>query len=157
MDSYALLKLLHILAAVVVAGTGTGIAFFMLMAYRSKNVQAIAVTTRHVVLADWLFTAPAVVTQLITGLLLMKTLGYSYTSQWFVAVVGLFILVGMCWAPVLVLQYRLRALALDAESHNALPDQFEKHMTRWIALGISAFIAILVIFWLMVFKPLPVV
>lgn len=157
MDSYALLKLLHILAAVVVAGTGTGIAFFMLMAYRSKNVQAIAVTTRHVVLADWLFTAPAVVIQLITGLLLMKTLGYSYTSQWFFTVIGLFILVGLCWVPVLVLQYRLRAFSLAAESDNVLPDQFGKYMTRWITLGIPAFIFILVIFWLMVFKPLPVV
>ncbi|NRB42086.1 MAG: DUF2269 family protein, partial [Pseudomonadales bacterium] len=34
MDSYLLLKMLHILAAVVVAGTGTGIAFFMWMAWR---------------------------------------------------------------------------------------------------------------------------
>ena len=52
MDNYLLLKLLHILGAVVLAGTGSGIAFFMFMAHRSGNVQAIAVTTRHVVLAD---------------------------------------------------------------------------------------------------------
>nr|WP_246187814.1 DUF2269 family protein [Nitrincola alkalisediminis] len=44
----------------MVAGTGAGIAFFMFMANRSSNVAAIAVTARHVVLADWIFTTPAV-------------------------------------------------------------------------------------------------
>src|SRR5690242_11914586 len=74
MDSYLLLKLIHILSATVIAGTGTGIAYFMFMANRSRNAQAIAVTAKHVVLGDWIFTAPAVATQLVTGLLLMKKL-----------------------------------------------------------------------------------
>ena len=75
--------MLHILSVVVVAGTGTGIAFFMFMASRSSNVTAMAVTARHVVLADWIFTAPAVVIQFVTGVLLMMRLGYSFTSTWF--------------------------------------------------------------------------
>lgn len=157
MDSYALLKLLHILSAVVVAGTGTGIAFFMLMAHRSRNLQAIAITTRHVVLADWLFTAPAVVLQLVTGLLLMNKLGYSYTSTWFFAVISLFIFIGVCWLPVLFIQYKLRDLCHTIEADEMLTDQFSKYMNLWIALGIPAFTAILVLFWLMVFKPFPVI
>jgi len=75
LDSYLLLKLIHILSAVVVAGTGTGIAFFMFMANRSSNVAAIAVTAHHVVLADWVFTTPAVIAQFVSGVLLMLKLG----------------------------------------------------------------------------------
>lgn len=153
MGSYLLVKLIHILAAVVVTGTGAGIAFFMLMAHRSNNPQAIAVTTRHVILGDWLFTLPAVITQVVTGLWLMNRLGYSFQSLWFVAVAALLALIGLCWLPVLRIQYRLHALASESLVHNRISPEFKRLMRLWTALGIPAFSAILVIFWLMVFKP----
>ena len=111
MDNYLVLRFVHILSAVVVAGTGVGIAFFMFMASRSNNPQAIAVTARNVVLADWLFTAPAVVIQFLSGWLLMNRLNWSFSSQWFLAVLALFIFIGVCWIPVLFIQYRLRYYA----------------------------------------------
>lgn len=153
MDSYLLIKLIHILAAVVVMGTGAGIAFFMLMAYRSNNPQAIAITTRHVILGDWLFTTPAVITQLATGLWLMHRLGYPFQSLWFAAVAGLFVLIGLCWLPVLRIQYRLHALATESVADNRISPEFTRLMRQWVALGIPAFVAILAILWLMVFKP----
>ena len=156
MDNYLLLKMLHILSAVVVAGTGAGIAFFMFMANRSANVAALAVTARHVVLADWIFTAPAVVLQFVTGLLLMMKLGYSFTSVWFLFVMALFVFIGICWVPVIVIQYKLKALADSALNTGVLDPQFKKMMRLWTALGVPAFISILIIFWLMVFKPFPI-
>ena len=157
MSSYLVLKLVHIISAVVLAGTGTGIAFFMFMANRSGNLQAIAVTARHVVLADWIFTAPAVVTQLVTGIWLMKALGYSFSSPWFMAVIGLFLFIGACWIPVVFIQYRLRDQAAAQLNSAVIEERFRRLMRFWTALGILAFAAILIIFWLMVFKPLPVV
>ncbi len=157
MDSYLLLKLIHILSAVVITGTGAGIAFFMFMANRSNNPQAIYTTTKHVVLADWIFTAPAVLTQLITGIMLMKKLNYSFSSEWFIWVIGLFILIGICWLPVVRIQYRLRDLAKDSVDNNEVSPEFKRLMRIWTLLGIPAFTAILIIFWLMVFKPFPVV
>lgn len=157
MDSYLLLKLIHILAAVVVTGTGAGIAFFMFMANRSNNSQAIYVTAKHVVLADWLFTTPAVITQLITGILLMNKLGYSFSSTWFYSVAGLFVFIGICWLPVLKIQYRLRDMAEQSQHDKEISAEFKSLMKYWTFLGIPAFSAILVIFYLMVFKPLPVV
>lgn len=157
MDNYLLLKLIHILSAVVIAGTGTGIAFFMFMAHRSSNVAAIAVTARHVVLADWIFTAPAVVLQFVTGVLLMMRLGYSFTSPWFYWVIALFLFIGFCWVPVVVIQYKLKALADSSISSGVLEPGFKKMMRLWTALGVPAFGAILVIFLLMVYKPFPVV
>ena len=157
MDSYLWLKLIHILSAVVLTGTGAGIAFFMFMANRSNNAQAIYITARHVVLADWLFTTPAVVTQFVSGLLLMNKLGYSYSSTWFYTVISLFIFIGLCWLPVVRIQYRLRAMAADSAQSGVVSDAFKQLMKRWTLLGIPAFAAILLIFWLMVFKPLAVV
>lgn len=157
MDNYLLLKMIHILSAVVLVGTGAGIAFFMFMASRTANVAAIAITARHVVLADWLFTAPAVVIQLVSGVLLMLKLGYSFTSTWFLWVIALFIFIGACWIPVVFIQYRLKYLANIALSTGVLDPNFISLMRLWTVLGIPAFISILIIFWLMVFKPLAVV
>jgi len=149
--------MIHILSAVVVAGTGTGIAFFMFMANRSSNVAAIAVTARHVVLADWVFTAPAVVALFVSGMLLMSRLGYSFTSTWFFLVIAIFIFIGICWIPVVLIQYKLKALADLSLNTGVLDPRFKKLMRLWTALGVPAFTSILVIFWLMVFKPFPVV
>jgi uncharacterized membrane protein len=157
MDYYLAIKMIHILAAVVVAGTGTGIAFFMFMANRSNNIQAIAVTTKHVVLADWLFTFPAVVVQFITGIMLVNILNYSYSSAWFLVVISLFIFIGVCWLPVIFLQYRLKQLADQAIEEGILSDSFKKTMKLWTVLGIPAFASVIIIFWLMVFKPLSVI
>lgn len=157
MDSYLLLKIIHILSAVVVAGTGAGIAFFMFMANRSANAEAIAITARHVVLADWIFTAPAVVLQFVTGILLMMRLEYSFTSTWFFVVIALFIFIGICWIPVVIIQYKLKALSDFSLKTGVLDPKFKKMMRLWTALGVPAFASILIIFWLMVFKPFPVI
>jgi len=157
MEYYLPIKMIHILAAVVVAGTGTGIAFFMFVANRSNNVQAITVTTKHVVLADWIFTFPAVIVQFVTGMLLMNMLNYSFSSKWFLAVISLFIFIGACWLPVVYLQYKLKNLADEAIECGVLSDSFKKTMKLWTALGVPAFLSIIVIFWLMVFKPLPMI
>lgn len=157
MDSYLTLKLLHVLAAVVVAGTGAGIAFFMFMAYRSSNVPAIYLTAKHVILGDWLFTTPAILALFTTGILLMNKLSYSFSSQWFHWVIGCFLFVGACWLPVLFIQYRLRDLSQASLASEELSDEFRKLMKIWISLGIAAFTAVVVIFWLMVFKPFPVI
>lgn len=157
MDSYLILKFIHILSAVVIAGTGTGIAFFMFMASRSASIETIAITAKTVILADWIFTAPAVLIQFMTGIFLMLKLGYSFTSIWFLTVLSLFIFIGICWIPVVVIQYKLKSLATLSLENGRLDPRFNTLMYYWVSLGIPAFISILVIFWLMVFKPLSVI
>lgn len=157
MDNYLLLKYLHILCAFVLAGTGAGIAFFMLMASRTKNISVIASTARTVVIADWIFTTPAVIGQLITGVLLMQHLHYGFTAPWFMTVASLFIFIGCCWVPVVFIQYQLKKLAIEAEKTGLLSDAFYRAMKYWVALGVPAFTGILIMLWLMVFKPLSVI
>jgi len=154
--TYLLLKYLHILFGIIVVGTGFGIAFFQWITFRSKNLEAIKAMTRHVVMADWLFTAPAVLGQFVTGMLLVDQLHYNPHSQWVVTVIALYTFVGFCWFPVLFIQYKLRKLAETQVITGAIDQQFLKLMRIWTALGIPTFAVALVILWLMVVKPLAV-
>lgn len=146
MSLYLWIKLLHILSATVLFGTGLGIAFFMLKTYLSENEEAMAVTSRHVVLADWVFTTPAVIVQLTTGLWLTHMVGIPFSSAWFVAVISLFALVGACWIPVVWIQARIR----DLISSGADRSEYRKLMLVWISFGVPAFASVLVLFYLMV-------
>jgi len=149
MELYLAVKLLHILSATLLFGTGIGTAFFMFSAYRSNDPRTWSRTADAVVRADWYFTTPAVVAQLLTGLWLMKQLGIPFASVWFAVVIGLFILVGACWLPVVWIQIRLR----DRLRAGAGADDCRPLMRVWIALGVPAFLSVIVIFGLMVYKP----
>lgn len=52
MTSYLVLKYLHILSAAMLLGTGAGIAYFMFTACISRNIEALRVAARYVILAD---------------------------------------------------------------------------------------------------------
>ncbi|TIY01871.1 MAG: DUF2269 family protein, partial [Mesorhizobium sp.] len=81
---YFVLKFLHVIGASVLLGTGAGIAFFMLLAHRTGNAATIAAVARIVVVADFLFTATAVVAQPITGVALAWQAGYALSEGWIV-------------------------------------------------------------------------
>lgn len=154
METYFLLKWLHILSATLLFGTGLGTAFFFWMAHRRGDVAAIAVTARHVVLADWLFTTPAVIVQPLTGWLLMQRLGLDFSQSWLSAALALYLLAGACWLPVVWIQRRLRDLAERANQRGAALDERYQRLARaWYWLGWPAFLAVIAAFWLMVRKP----
>ena len=154
MESYFLLKLLHVVSSTLLFGTGLGTAFFMWMAHRHGDVRAIAVTARHVALADWWFTTPAVIVQPLTGFWLLAKLGLAWTQGWVLASLLLYALAGACWIPVVVIQLRVRDLAVAAvQRGEGLPPAYYRLMRWWFALGWPAFIAVLVTFWLMLRKP----
>ena len=153
MTDYQILKFLHFLGFAFLFGTGLGTAFFMFMVGRSKNIGAIKITTKLVILADWIFTAPAVVIQPITGVLLMQQVSYSFSSAWFIAVSLLYLFVGICWLPVVYIQYRLYGIANSLEANQPLPTEFQFWFRIWQFLGYPAFTAMLAILFLMVSKP----
>ncbi|HTO51009.1 MAG TPA: DUF2269 domain-containing protein [Burkholderiales bacterium] len=153
MSPYLALKTVHILSSTLIFGTGLGSVYYLWGAHRSRNLEALRLTTRLVVWADWIFTTPAIVIQPVTGAWLMLVLGYRFDSAWFAWVAVLYLVAGACWIPVVVVQYRLRGHAAAAAAWEALPRDYYRLMRWWIALGVGAFAAVLALFALMVFRP----
>jgi len=149
-----LLRWLHVIGATVLLGAGAGIAFFMVMAVRTRNPTLIAHVAQTVVVADLVFTATAVVAQPITGLMLARALGWSLTEGWLVLAIALYVLTGLFWLPVVAIQLRLRDLARNADAAGGdLPPAFHSLYRIWLACGVPAFAAVLAIIWLMVTRP----
>jgi uncharacterized membrane protein len=151
---YLVIKWLHILSSTILFGTGIGSAFYMLFTSLSRDVRAIAVVSRHVVLADWIFTSSTIVIQPLTGLYMVHLAGYPWTSKWIMWTIGLYFFAGACWLPVVWIQLKMRDMAqLAARDGAALPEQYWRYLRLWVTLGIPAFIALVIVFWLMVAKP----
>lgn len=154
MELYPLLKLVHIVCAGLLFGTGLGTAWFLWWTYRSGDLPALATAARLAVLADWVFTAPAVILQPLTGFGMAYLAGYPLRQSWLTLSLFLYVLIGACWLPVVWLQIRVRELAVAARRDGAQPPaRFHSYMKLWFALGWPAFLAVLATFYLMVYKP----
>ena len=152
--SYELLKFLHVGGACVLLGTGAGIAFFMVMAQRGRDPALIAHVAGIVVVADTLFTATAAAVQPVTGYLLARAAGWPLTEGWVLASLGLYVVVGAFWLPVVWMQIRLRDMARAARDAGVpLPPEYRRLYRLWFAFGFPAFFSVLAILWLMIARP----
>ena len=155
MTLYFLVKYLHVLGAITILGTGSGIAFFMLTAHRSQDAAFIARTAATVVFADMLFTLTAVLLQPISGGLLMMLSATSFTERWLLASLALYAVAGLFWVPVIFMQIEMRDLARQAaENNQPLPPRYFALIRRWIWFGIPGFGSVMMILWLMIAKPI---
>ena len=154
--TYLLAKWLHILSSTVLFGTGLGSAFYMFFASRTRNAQAIAVVTRHVVIADWAFTTPTIILQPLTGFYLLHLIGLPMSTPWIIWSFGLYLLAGAAWLPVVWIQIKMRDMAAGAaRTGGPLAPRYWQFLRLWVALGVVAFAALVVVFNLMVVKPSP--
>jgi uncharacterized membrane protein len=154
MTLYFLVKYLHVLGAIVILGTGTGIAFFMLMAHRSRDVTFLARTAATVVTADMLFTLSAVLLQPVTGGLLMYLSATSLVEYWLLTSLVLYAVAGLFWVPVILMQIEMRDLARAAVAQGgALPSRYFVLFRLWFLFGIPGFGSVMLILWLMIAKP----
>lgn len=151
---YLVAKWLHVLSSTVLFGTGLGSAYYMFFASRTRDARVAAAVVRHVVRADWWFTATTIVFQPLSGAWLIHLAGYPWTSRWIVWSVLLYLLAGACWLPVVWMQIRMRDMATDADLRGApLPPRYSHYLRWWVSLGVVAFLALVAVFWLMVAKP----
>lgn len=151
---YFLVKFLHVLGAIVILGTGSGIAFFMWMAHRSGDAAFIARTAAVVVLADMIFTLSAVIAQPVTGGILMLMSQTSFTEGWLATALVLYAVAGVSWVPVIFMQREMRDLArVAAEKDAPLPPRYFTLFSRWFWFGIPGFGSVMAIVYLMIAKP----
>ena len=154
MSEYIVVKWLHILSSTVLFGTGIGSAYYMFVASRARDPRVVHFVVGKVVIADWIFTTTAVILQPITGFYLVHLAGYALTSRWILWSIVLFLVAGACWLPVVWMQLQMREMARAAvEAGTTLPDRYWRFFRIWVALGIPAFLALVVVFYLMVAKP----
>jgi uncharacterized membrane protein len=107
-----------------------------------------------VVIADFLFTATAVVLQPVTGLLLVREVGYDLRETWIVLSILLYLVTGAFWLPVVWIQARIMRLASSAEQAGGpMPQAYAKLFRVWFWFGFPAFAAVLAILWLMIARP----
>jgi uncharacterized membrane protein len=154
MNTYLVLKTIHVISSVFLAGVGFGSAFYMFCANRTKNIHAQAVVARFVVLADWIFTTPAGFIQLFSGVALAHMGGWPLTSPWLIWSIALYFMAGACWIPVLWLQLRMKQmLDIAVSTSTPLSEQYWHYARYWEWLGYPAFVAMVIIYILMVNKP----
>jgi uncharacterized membrane protein len=154
MDEYQLVKLAHIISSTILFGTGIGTAFHGFVGNLSNDLRVKAAINRQVVLADFVFTTPAVILQPLTGLWLVMEAGFSLRDGWLLAAIVLYIGVLSCWLPVVWLQMRMRDMTQAAlRTGIDLPPLYKRYARWWFALGWPAFAFMMAIFYLMVEKP----
>lgn len=124
---YLLLKWIHILSSTVLFGTGIGSAFYMFMANQRREISGMYFATRHVVIADWLFTTPSAIIQIVTGLWLTFATGYELNEGWIQWALLLYFFAGACWLPVVWMQIKMRDMAKEAfDKSVGVPDHYWK-------------------------------
>jgi uncharacterized membrane protein len=154
--SYLTVKWAHILSSTLLFGTGLGSAFYMYFASRTRDPHVIATVVRYVVIADWIFTTPTIILQPLTGFYLIHLAGMPFDTPWIVWSLGLYLLAGAAWLPVVWMQIRMRDMAAVAvRDSTLLPARYWMFLRVWIALGVVAFLALVMVFYLMVAKPAP--
>lgn len=151
-----LVKYVHVLSSTMLFGTGIGTAFYLLFVSLTRDVHAIAVVARWVVIADWIFTATTIIIQPASGFYLAHLIGWPLTEPWLLWSTVAFVLAAMCWLPVVWLQMRLRDIAMEADARGQpLPRSYGRLLACWVALGIPALASFLAIFYMMVAKQVP--
>src|SRR5688572_29933408 len=151
---YLVAKWVHVLSSTLLFGTGLGSAYYMYCASRTRDARVVASVVRQVVIADWLFTATTIVFQPLSGLYMMHLAQIPLGARWIWWSFVLYFVAGACWLPVLWLQIRMRRLAEDAVQRNtALPALYTTYLRIWVTLGVPAFVALVIVFYLMVAKP----
>lgn len=153
--SYLLVKWVHILSSTVLFGTGLGSAFYFFLASRTRDPRVVAVVTGHVVIADWLFTAPTVVLQPASGFYMLHLAGLdAFTLTWVRWSVALYALAVLAWLPVVRIQVVMRDLARAAAADaQPLPPRYAGLLAAWVTLGVVAFLAFVAVYYLMIARP----
>ena len=154
MDSYLVIKTIHIISATILFGTGVGIAHFHFFSRLSDDVAARRFAARMTVRADFVFTLPTVIIQPLSGAWLIWKGGFDWSDYWLACTYALYLLAGACWSPVVLIQIRMKEM-LERQAKGWPFDQqaYDRLFRWWFALGWPAFGGLIIVFFLMVAKP----
>jgi len=150
---YLILKLIHIIAAIIFLGNITIAPFWKNHAERSKDRLKILEAWEGIIRADKFFTMPGVILLLIFGIGAAAHLKYNFIETgWIFYSIILYLISGAVFMAKLVpLQKKIAAFAKDESTFNW--DDYKKLTKQWDVWGSVATLAPWVAVILMVIKP----
>ncbi len=146
---------LHIGSAILLAGNLITAAFWKIRADRSGNLEAIAMTSRAVLLADYAFTLPGLAMLLFSGIIMVGITGWSrFQETWLALSLVLLILTALIWLlRLLPLELRMRRMSQEAVNSGALDPGYARASRQWAIMGGIATTIVIFILFLMVIRP----
>ncbi len=155
MDTYLLLKSLHILGVVLFLGNIIVTGWWKFMADRTRNPTIVAFAQRQVTLTDYVFTLGGVLLVLGTGLgnAILHDMDY-LSIKWLAWGYWLFMVSGVIWVTVLIsVQFRQACMAKTFADSSEIPEAYWRLSSIWYLFGTLATLLPLVNIYWMVFKP----
>jgi uncharacterized membrane protein len=154
MDSYLLLKSMHLLGVVIFIGNIIVTAWWKLMADRTRDPKIIAFAQRQVTSTDWVFTLGGVTLVAVGGYGNAALHAMPLTVTWLAWGNALFLLSGAIWIAVLIpVQIRLARIARKFAQTGSIPTNYWRLEAVWGVFGLIATVLPLANIAIMVFKP----
>jgi len=155
METYLILKTLHIVGVILFLGNIIITGWWKIMANRTKKPEVIAFAQRQVTLTDFVFTAGGSTLLFTAGIANIIIYDINImTTPWILWGLGLFTLSGIIWALILIpIQIKQAREAKQFTSQTIIPPDYWKREMKWYIYGIIAIILPLISAALMVIKP----
>jgi uncharacterized membrane protein len=154
METYLILKTIHIIGAILFLGNIIITGWWKFMANRTGNPVIIGFAQRQVTLTDFVFTAGGAATLLAAGITNILIYDISLTTNWIMWGLGLFTLSGIIWGTILIpIQIKQAREAKQFTADTVISEQYWKRELQWYIYGITATILPLINIVFMVMKP----
>ena len=150
MDSYSLLKLVHVLAAIL--AVGTNVTYFVWLSMARRHPEQAPHVLPWIKALDARLANPAYIVLPVTGILMVLDADLGFSTFWIataiVLYVALAVLAGALFSPSLRRQVELATAGAE-------PTVYDQAAKRTTLTGIITMLPIAAILYLMVIKPTP--
>lgn len=145
-----LLKLVHVLAAIV--AVGTNVTYFVWLSSARKHPEEAPHVLPGLKALDTRLANPAYVVLPITGILMVLDADLGFTTFWIATAIGLYValavIAGAYFSPSLRRQAELAAAAAE-------PSSYQRAARPTTVAGVVTMVPVAAILYLMVVKPMP--
>jgi uncharacterized membrane protein len=149
LTGYTVVKFFHILLAIVAVGFNASYGIWLARA--SKEPEHELHVVRGIKLLDDRFANPAYGLLLLTGLLMVRYGGLSYSLLWLKTSIGIYIVMGLLAALVYTPTLKKQVQLLEAGS--GATAEYKALSQRGSIVGVALAVLVIVILFLMVTKP----
>ncbi|MGZ8556789.1 MAG: DUF2269 family protein [Chitinophagaceae bacterium] len=154
MNTYALLKLIHVFAVIIFLGNIITGLYWMKKADKTNNLSIISFTIKGIIISDKLFTIPGVIiitvgglsTAIYGGIPLLKT-GWIFWSLVLFSLSGL-----IFYWKLAPLQNKIYQLVKNADADNFKKLLYNSYLKQWERWGLFALLTPLCALVMMVLK-----